>query len=237
MACARTRQKCGARCNVRRLVSGGVGEIATVAGRGSSQRGDVSPPQNILHLFVTLLIELLGERVRERDQVDGFGGRRSTRSGGGCHTGDVKTAASASGTQGSCDAAAGALADKMPLRQTSGGDRTGPDAGGCHQAQRLAPPVKTCHTRAGWYLRLTPCGRTVPEPVWRAAARGASESAQPCRVAAAGGSGCHGWGSPRKARTEAARRACESASRPTGRRRPRRPERGGRDPPEGCRRA
>ena len=46
-------------------------------------------------------------------------------SGGGCHTGDMKTAASATGTQGACDAAAGALADRMPMRQRSGGDRTG----------------------------------------------------------------------------------------------------------------
>jgi hypothetical protein len=63
---------------------------------------------------------------------------------------------------------AGALADKMPLRQRSGGDRTGPDAGGCHQAQATGNARKACHTCAGWYLRSTPCGRPVPEPVWRA---------------------------------------------------------------------
>jgi len=67
------------------LVSGGVGEIAApVAGRGSSTRGDVSPPQNILHLFVTLLIELLGERVRERDQAAGLGPPRWAATGKTC---------------------------------------------------------------------------------------------------------------------------------------------------------
>ena len=105
---AKQRRKRGARCNVGRPVSGGVGEIAPpVAGRGSSPRGDVSPPRNLPDLFVILLIELLGERVRERDQAAGLGpciglpqekrvwqpsacGRRSTRSGGGCHTGEMK---------------------------------------------------------------------------------------------------------------------------------------------------
>ena len=68
---AKQRRKRGARGNVGRPVSGGVGEIAApVAGGGSSTRGDVSPPQNILHLFVTLLIELLGERVRERQALE-----------------------------------------------------------------------------------------------------------------------------------------------------------------------
>jgi len=44
MACACTRRKRGARGHARRLVSGGVGEIAPpVAGRGSSTRGGVSP--------------------------------------------------------------------------------------------------------------------------------------------------------------------------------------------------
>jgi len=140
------------------------------------------PPRNNPDLFVTLLIELLGERVRERDQVDGSGGRRSTRSGGGCHTGDVKTAASATGTQGACDAASGALADKMPLRQTSGGDRTGPDAGGCHQAEA------TGTARQG-----LPHARRVVSPlnaVWQAgagagmacAARAVSVSPWPCVV-------------------------------------------------------
>ena len=44
MACACTRRKRGARGHARRLVSGGVGEIAApVAGRGSSPRGGVSP--------------------------------------------------------------------------------------------------------------------------------------------------------------------------------------------------
>jgi len=46
----------------------------------------------------------------------------------------LETAASATGTQGACDAAAGALADKMPLRQAIGGDRSGPDAGGVREA-------------------------------------------------------------------------------------------------------
>ena len=46
----------------------------------------------------------------------------------------LETAASATGTQGACDAASGALADKMPLRKASGGDRSGPDAGGVREA-------------------------------------------------------------------------------------------------------
>jgi hypothetical protein len=92
-----------------------------------------------------------------------------------------------------CDAAAVALADKMPLRQTGGGDRTGQDAGGCHQAKRLATARKACHTCAPECLPATPCGRPVPEPAWRARARAARDS--PCpgrgRRPTRSGGGCH----------------------------------------------
>ena len=71
-------------------------------------------------------------------------GRRSTRSGGGCRTGDVEKAASASGTQGACDAAAGALADILPLRQArerrpyrSGCGRLPPSGSDWHRPQGL----------------------------------------------------------------------------------------------------
>jgi hypothetical protein len=46
-------------------------------------------------------------------------------SGGGCHTGDMKTAASAPARKEPARKRAGALAAVMPLRQRSGGDRTG----------------------------------------------------------------------------------------------------------------
>jgi len=110
------------------------------------------------------------------------------------------------------------------------GDRTGPDADGCHQAEATGTGRKACHAGAPEYQPATPRGRPVPEPVWRAArTRRACEPVAVFVVAAVDAQrrGCHRRVSPRKARTQAARRACESASRPTGRRRTRRPERGG----------
>ena len=66
--------------------------------------------------------------------------------------------------------------------------------------KRLAPPGKACHACAGSYLRATPCGRPVPDPVWRAHARADRVSPWPCRVAAVDAQrrGCHRWVSPRK---------------------------------------
>ncbi len=85
-------------------------------------------------------------------------------SGGGCHTWDVKTAASATARKEPARKRAGALADEMPLRQTGGGDRTGQDDG------RLPPSACDWHrpasaaTRAPWIIfHSTPCGRPVPD--------------------------------------------------------------------------
>jgi len=69
---------------------------------------------------------------------------------------------------------------RLPLRQASGGDRTGPDAGRLPPSLRVAPPGKACHTGAHGYQPATTCGRPVPEPVWRAHARAASVSAKHC---------------------------------------------------------
>ena len=60
-------------------------------------------------------------------------------------------------------------AETVPVRMT----------GGCHQAERLAPPGKACHTCAGAYLHSTPCGRPVPVPVWLRSSA-ASVSTQHC---------------------------------------------------------
>ena len=113
---------------------------------------------------------------------------------GGCHTGDMKTAASATGTQGACDAASGALAAVMPLRQTRGGDRTGQDDG------RLPPSASDWHrparaaTRALLIIfRATPCGRPVPDSGMACEARAVRVSAQHCswQPVEAQRRGCH----------------------------------------------
>ena len=50
-----------------------------------ARRGGVChPPRNYLDLFVTLLIELLGERVRERDQAAGLGSPHWAATGKTC---------------------------------------------------------------------------------------------------------------------------------------------------------
>ncbi len=71
MACACTRRPCEPVSVPGRLVSGGVGEIAPpVARRGSSPRGDASPPQDG-YMGVVVLIELLERWVREGDRAAG----------------------------------------------------------------------------------------------------------------------------------------------------------------------
>jgi len=48
---------------------------------------------------------------------------------------------------------------QMPLRQTRGGDRSGPDAGGCHKAQATGTGRKACRAGAPEYQPATPRGR------------------------------------------------------------------------------
>lgn len=129
----------------------------------------------------------LGRVSTRKDRADGTAatararhrGRRSD-AGGGCHTGHMENGGVRTGTQGACDAAgrcagrrnataASEAAETVPVRMT----------GGCHQAERLAPPGKACHTCARAYLHSTPCGRPVPVPVWLRSSA-ASVSTQHC---------------------------------------------------------
>jgi len=105
---------------------------------------------------------------------------------------------------------------KRHCGKRSGGDRTGPDAGGCHKAEATGNARKACHTRAGWYLRSTPCGRPVPVPVWRAkhAPRVRARGRVVWQPSTRSGGGCHRWASPRKPRRRQEDGRASRASRP-----------------------
>ena len=109
---------------------------------------------------------------------------------GGCHTGDMKTAACAQARKKLARKRAGALAAVMPLRQTRGGDRTGQDDG------RLPPSASDWYrparaaTRALLIIfRATPCGRPVPDSGMACACT--RRECEPVAVSRGSRWGCH----------------------------------------------